>query len=715
MATLFHGEKPEPPPVTYTVTFDANGASGTLPAPQTVETGTVITLPEKGDLAKAGSIFVGWSENPNGNGTLLSAGVSVIITKKIIFYAQWLTQYNVTFNANGASGIPPAEQIVNDGTVISLPDRGGLSKGMDIFTGWNESSSGGGITYSAGASVTVTRNMIFYAQWLDGSTPQYTVTFNANGATSGAAPASQTVYSGISITVPSHGTLAYSGKTFGGWNTQANGGGTNYVVGATFAVTSNVTLYARWQSTIQYTITYHANGANGTVPTAQTVDPGTEIILPDAGDMINTGRKFIGWCTSATGTGILYTVGATYTVTGNVTFYAQWQDLYTVTFSANGASGTPPEAQSVDPGTVITLPGENTMIYSGRMFDGWNTQSNGNGTSFVEGMSYTVNANITLYAKWINIPIDVPGTTLADKLTWLESNAESNNTYIITLNYDEGIGPKTLSYSNRSNITLRMKNTVMRTVNLSSNGVMFTIGSGVTLILDNNITLKGRSGNNNSDKNNNSLVIVNNNGTLIMNTGTKITGNTIYNTSGIGGGVSVNDGTFIMNGGEISGNTISSQHSYAYGGGVYVGRGTFTMNGGEISGNIVSDSSFSSPARGGGVYVSVGVFTMNGGEISGNTVSSSYTGSYSDYIPYGGGLYVYRGNFTKNGGTIYGLNEDGKSNTVKNSSGTLLANRGHAVYVSSNPAKKLENTAGPEVYLYFDYNSGQPVWTGGWE
>ena len=29
MATLFHGQKPEDPPVMYTVTFNANGATGT--------------------------------------------------------------------------------------------------------------------------------------------------------------------------------------------------------------------------------------------------------------------------------------------------------------------------------------------------------------------------------------------------------------------------------------------------------------------------------------------------------------------------------------------------------------------------------------------------------------------------------------------------------------------------------------------------------------
>jgi len=156
--------------------------------------------------------------------------------------------YTVTFNANGADGAAPEAQTVNEGTIIVLPGKGGMSKGTDIFAGWNESASGGGTTYSVGASVTVTRNMVFYAQWLDGSTPQYTVTFNANGATSGVAPASQTVYSGISITIPGQGTLAFSGKTFDGWNTLANGGGTNYAEGAAYTVTGNITLYAIWKT-----------------------------------------------------------------------------------------------------------------------------------------------------------------------------------------------------------------------------------------------------------------------------------------------------------------------------------------------------------------------------------------------------------------------------------------------------------------------------------
>jgi hypothetical protein len=135
-------------------------------------------------------------------------------------------------------------------------------------------------------------------------------------------------------------------------------------------------------------------------------------------------------------------------------------------------------------------------------------------------------------------------------------------------------------------------------------------------------------------------------GTLEMNAGSKISGNTTFHN---GGGVAVyNGGTFIMSGGDISGNTANS-----YGGGVY---GTFTMSGGAISGNTAY--------HGGGVYV----------------------------------VYVY-GTFTKeSGGVIYGSNaSDDLKNTAKNGTG-------HAVYVhdmDTEPNNKThDTTAGEGVTLY---------------
>ena len=253
----------------------------------------------------------------------------------------------------------------------------------------------------------------------------------------------------------------------------------------------------------------------------------------------------------------------------------------------------------------------------------------------------------------------VPGSGLAEKLSWLQTNALSNVDYMIEVTAAESIGPTTLSYSNRTNIGIILRGTgAARTVSLSSNGAMFTVASGITLVLDNNITLQGRSNNNDS------LVRVNAGGTLVMNMGSHIIGNT---SNDYGGGVYVS-GTFTMNGGTVSGNTASL--SYDNGGGVYVNGGTFTMNGGTISGNTATS--------GGGVAVfNSGTFTMSGGTISSNTVFST-----------GGGVYVNNnGTFTMNSGTISSNIASGSSSSsgggVSVLDGTFTMNSGT---ISSNTA-----------------------------
>jgi hypothetical protein len=266
-----------------------------------------------------------------------------------------------------------------------------------------------------------------------------------------------------------------------------------------------------------------------------------------------------------------------------------------------------------------------------------------------------------------------PLTGLDGSLAWLDKNALPDTMYVITLSRDEAIGPKTLSYGGKSvNITLSGGGAAERAVSLSSQGSLLTVGQGVTLTLDNNVTLRGL------DNNTAPLIKVNSGGILEMKIGSKISGNS-SSSSSYGGGVYVDGaGTFTMSGGEISGNSSSSSYSsYSLGGGVYV-NGTFTMSGGEISGNSSSSSSYS---LGGGVYVD-GTFAMSGGKISGNSSSSSYSS-------YGGGVYV-AGRFTKqSGGTIYGSDHD----TLKNTA----VDGGHAVYVSGG--RKRDTTVGEGVSL----------------
>lgn len=125
------------------------------------------------------------------------------------------------------------------------------------------------------------------------------------------------------------------------------------------------------------------------------------------------------------------------------------------------------------------------------------------------------------------------------------------------------------------------------------------------------------------------------NGAFEMNNGI-ISGNA----AGYGAGVYVRSGLFTMNGGSIFFNTARGLTN-SCGGGVYVCSNlgsTFIMNGGDITGNVSKNG-------GGGVYVD-GTFTMNDGTISGNTAADSG----------GGVLVVYYGTFIKSNtaGVIYG-------------------------------------------------------------
>jgi len=240
-------------------------------------------------------------------------------------------------------------------------------------------------------------------------------------------------------------------------------------------------------------------------------------------------------------------------------------------------------------------------------------------------------------------PIRPSGANLAAQLAWLRNNARSNGgEYIVEIHSDETIGPDQADAwqgiatlpTGRTNLTITFRGIgTMRTVSLSSNGVLFAVGFGVTLVLDENVTLMGRGPNAipASVSNNSQLVRVNEGGVLVMNAGSRVTGNTngVFSGAG-GGGVLVNNGgVFILDGGEISGNsateTIAGADWPGHGGGVRVdGGGRFDMRRGTISGNVAG-------AFGGGVRVSSGgTFRMSGGTIYGNDAASGLRSTSGD-------------------------------------------------------------------------------------
>ncbi|MDD4820340.1 MAG: cyclophilin-like fold protein [Flavobacteriales bacterium] len=78
------------------------------------------------------------------------------------------------------------------------------------------------------------------------STVQYTLTYMANGETSGYPPQAVTANKGSSIALSNGYGLSRTGYTFVEWNTNADGTGTGYGAGSSLILNSDITLYAKW-------------------------------------------------------------------------------------------------------------------------------------------------------------------------------------------------------------------------------------------------------------------------------------------------------------------------------------------------------------------------------------------------------------------------------------------------------------------------------------
>jgi uncharacterized repeat protein (TIGR02543 family) len=160
-------------------------------------------------------------------------------------------------------------------------------------------------------------------------------------------------------------------------------------------------MHAQWQEAgtppIKYTITFNTHG--GSAVTAITEDEGTAVIKPT--DPTRTGYTLAGWYSAESG-GTPYTWP--HTLNASVTMHARWTAIaYTVTYNANGGSGTT-AASSHTYDTPKNL-SANAFTRTGYSFGGWNTAAAGGGTSYgggevVSNLSSVDGAVVTLYATW---------------------------------------------------------------------------------------------------------------------------------------------------------------------------------------------------------------------------------------------------------------------------------------------------------------------------
>ncbi len=233
----------------------------------------------------------------------------------------------------------------------------------------------------------------------------YYVTYNGNGATGGFVNDVTAYESGQSATVLANAFTRTDGYSFTGWNTAADGSGTDYAAGNTITMDDDVTLYAQWVMGDKWILTAAVNEDGwGTVSPASiavaknaSITTSSNVVTCDGQTLTATAAAatdeytyaFSSW-TNASGTAT-----ANQTITANFTRTA---NSYTLAWSTDGGSALAGSYTSgtVAFGTTLTKPTEPTK--AGYVFGGW---SDGAGNTYLTADAMTMPAkNVTYTAVW---------------------------------------------------------------------------------------------------------------------------------------------------------------------------------------------------------------------------------------------------------------------------------------------------------------------------
>lgn len=381
----------------FTVSYNANGGSG-APGNQKKCSDINLTLQGKGSLARNGYTTDGWATSSTGN-KAYNFGATYSANASATLYAHWnLVTYTISYTLNGGSVSPanPTSYNVTTNTfTLNNPQKTGYT-----FAGWtgsNGSTKQTSVTINKGS----TGNKSYTANW---TANQYTITLDPQGGAGG--DASKTATFGQAT--PTVNIPGRNGYSFGGYYTQKNGGGTQYLKPdanntatsvRNWDIASNTTLYAKWNART-YTVTFDQQGGNGgTASATATFDAN----MPAATMPTRTGYTFQGYYDATSGGTLYYnadgTSARTWNKTAAATLYARWTiNTYTIVYDLAGgevATANPTE-YTVETAT-FTL---NNPSKDHSDFLGW-TGSNGDSPQLEVSIAKGSTGDKNYVANWL--------------------------------------------------------------------------------------------------------------------------------------------------------------------------------------------------------------------------------------------------------------------------------------------------------------------------
>ena len=158
-----------------------------------------------------------------------------------------------------------------------------------------------------------------------------------------------------------------------------------------------------------YTVSFNANGGTGNMDDVG--DIVGNYTLPDNEFTAPAGKEFAGW--KANNAGDVIVAGGSYSVSSDVTFYAQWSNIqYTVTYHDDyKTGGAAPSSTSHDDGANVSIKGNTgSLVRTGYEWFGWSLNQDGSGIAYGPcgpgfTATYPINgSNVDLYPIWVANP-----------------------------------------------------------------------------------------------------------------------------------------------------------------------------------------------------------------------------------------------------------------------------------------------------------------------
>jgi len=318
----------------YQVTFDANGGGGSMDQNPFVYTNSASLPPNA--FVKAGYRFSGWNDAPDGSGARYVDGQKIQSTDLPLLYAQWdVNTYTVLFSKSNEEGVTGEmePQVFTYGEAQALSSNRFVRTGYG-FLGWS-TVEGSSVEYLDGQVVSNLTHagehakVTLFARWGQNG---YSLALDPQGGTGG----TREVTANYGVVVPDVVPPTRDGYAFGGYWSESDGGGEQYIDKngngmKEWRIASSRVLYAKW-SEIFHPVSFHANGgsfADGE-PDATIDDmyhiglPYGELPVPEPST--NT-LSFAGWWTSTDPTNRIQVIAADVATDSVTDLYARWKTV----------------------------------------------------------------------------------------------------------------------------------------------------------------------------------------------------------------------------------------------------------------------------------------------------------------------------------------------------------------------------------------------------